>query len=47
MARAKIADEDVLCMWRTAENILNKELLSAEKEFSSNLCLGGANNFSP
>jgi len=46
-ARAKIVDEDGLYMWRAAENILNKPFLRAEKGFSSNLCLGGANNFSP
>jgi hypothetical protein len=44
-ARAKIADEDGLYTSRMAEIIFNKQLLRAEKGFSSNLCLGRANNF--
>jgi hypothetical protein len=49
MARPQVADgEDALQFWRTAANILNKQLRTADKGWSSSLGVGrGANDSSP
>jgi hypothetical protein len=49
MARPKVADEgDALQVWKVAANILNKKSRTADKGWSSSLCVGrGTNNSSP
>jgi hypothetical protein len=49
MARPQVADGgDALQLWVVAANILNKQLLKADKRWSSCLWAGcGANSFSP
>jgi hypothetical protein len=49
MARPQVADGgDALQFWREAVNILNKQLRTVDKEWSSGMGVGhGANNSSP
>jgi hypothetical protein len=48
MERLRVADGDVLQIWRVAANVLNKQSRAADKGRSSSLGVGrGANNSSP